>query len=201
MIYSLTGKVTVMEQNLAVIECSGVGFACRTTATTLSQIAIGEQTTLLTYMSVREDAIELFGFADNSELNCFKMLITVSGVGPKAALSILSEMSPQGFALSVVTGDAKALTRAQGIGAKIAQRIVLELKDKIEKENKHLTAEEFAAATNIAAPTGNKASEALTALMVLGFSNAQASGALSGVDPELPVSEMIKAALRNVSKR
>lgn len=198
MIYSVSGKVTVMEPNLAVVECGGVGYACRTTATTLSQIAMGEQTTLLTYLNVREDSVELFGFADKSELNCFRMLTSVSGVGPKAALSILSEMTPQGFALCVVSGDSKSLTRAQGVGAKIAQRIVLELKDKLDKENKNMSAADFAAATSFVTPAGNNAAEAITALMVLGFSNAEATGALSGISPDEPVAEMIKQALRRL---
>lgn len=118
MIYSVNGTVDLIEPNLAVIDCGGVGYACRTTANTLSQLKIGEKAKLLTYLSVREDAVELFGFYDAAELNCFRMLISVSGVGPKAALSILSGMTPQAFALCVASGDGKTLTNAPGIGRK-----------------------------------------------------------------------------------
>ena len=135
MIYSVNGTVDLIEPNLAVIDCGGVGYACRTTANTLSQLKIGEKAKLLTYLSVREDAVELFGFYDAAELNCFKMLISVSGVGPKAALSILSGMTPQAFALCVASGDGKTLTNAPGIGRKTAERIVLELKDKVSKQD------------------------------------------------------------------
>ena len=121
MIYSVNGTVEVIEPNLAVIGCGGVGYACRTTANTISQLKIGEKAKLLTYLAIREDAAELFGFADTAELNCFKMLISVSGVGPKAALSILSGMTPQSFALCVASGDSKTLTNAPGIGKKTAE--------------------------------------------------------------------------------
>lgn len=114
MIYSVNGTVEVIEPNLAVIDCGGVGYACRTTANTISQLKIGETAKLLTYLAIREDAAELFGFADTAELSCFKMLISVSGVGPKAALSILSGMTPQSFALCVASGDSKTLTNAPG---------------------------------------------------------------------------------------
>ena len=136
MIYSIRGKLMVKDTELAVVECGGVGYACRTTLSTLSQLqAVGNDVMLYTYLHVREDNIELFGFASQQELNCFKMLISVSGVGPKAALSILSDVTPEKFALLVASEDSKTLTRTKGIGAKTAQRIVLELKDKIVKEN------------------------------------------------------------------
>ena len=135
MIYSVNGVVDAIEPNLAVIDCGGVGYACRTTSNTLAMLKTGEKAKLYTFLSVREDAAELFGFYDFSELNCFKMLISVSGVGPKAALSILSGMTPQAFALCVAAGDSKLLTSAPGIGKKIAERIVLELKDKVAKQD------------------------------------------------------------------
>ena len=129
----------VKDTELAVVECGGVGYACRTTLSTLSQLqAVGNDVMLYTYLHVREDNIELFGFASQQELNCFKMLISVSGVGPKAALSILSDVTPEKFALLVASEDSKTLTRTKGIGAKTAQRIVLELKDKIVKENQEV---------------------------------------------------------------
>lgn len=131
MIYSVSGKLIHTEGELAVIECGGVGYACKTTLSTLQKIAGETNVTLLTFMSVREDAVELFGFADSEELRAFKLLISVSGVGPKAGLAILSAMSPQQFALAVATTDSKAFTQVKGIGKKTAERICLELRDKV----------------------------------------------------------------------
>lgn len=197
MIYSVHGEVIHLEQNLAVIECAGVGYGCRTTAYTLSQLAVGEEAKLLTLLNVREDAAELFGFADAAELNCFKMLLSVNGVGPKAALSILSDLSPQGFALCVAGGDSKALTRSPGIGKKIADRIILELKDKLAKQTERITELPVRPAASL--PASNAAAEAVDALVVLGFSNTQAQGAVAGLSPELPVSELVKEALKKLS--
>lgn len=197
MIYSLKGMVTVTEQNLAVIECGGVGYGCRTTANTLAKISTGKEATLYTYLAVREDAVELFGFADMQELNCFKMLISVSGVGPKAAISILSGMTPQAFALCVASGDSKALTTAPGIGKKIADRIVLELKDKIAKENVSSVSSDSLIPV---ATASNSVSEAISALMVLGYSNAEATKAIAGMPADSPTDALIKAGLKNLAK-
>ena len=196
MIYSVNGTVDLIEPNLAVIDCGGVGYACRTTANTLSQLKIGEK--LLTYLSVREDAVELFGFYDAAELNCFKMLISVSGVGPKAALSILSGMTPQAFALCVASGDGKTLTNAPGIGRKTAERIVLELKDKVSKQD--VAAGVKGSAVPIVAAPSNTYAEAVSALMVLGYSNGEAASALSGLDPSAPSDELIRAGLKKLAK-
>lgn len=198
MIYSVNGTVDLIEPNLAVIDCGGVGYACRTTANTLSQLKIGEKAKLLTYLSVREDAVELFGFYDAAELNCFRMLISVSGVGPKAALSILSGMTPQAFALCVVSGDSKTLTNAPGIGRKTAERIVLELKDKVSKQD--VAAGVTGSAVPIVAAPSNTYAEAVSALMVLGYSNGEASSALSGLDPSAPSDELIRAGLKKLAK-
>lgn len=198
MIYSVNGTVDLIEPNLAVIDCGGVGYACRTTANTLSQLKIGEKAKLLTYLSVREDAVELFGFYDAAELNCFKMLISVSGVGPKAALSILSGMTPQAFALCVASGDGKALTNAPGIGRKTAERIVLELKDKVSKQD--VAAGVKGSAVPIVAAPSNTYAEAVSALMVLGYSNGEATSALSGLDPSAPSDELIRAGLKKLAK-
>lgn len=197
MIYSLKGIVTVTEQNLAVIECGGVGYGCRTTANTLAKISTGKEATLYTYLAVREDAVELFGFADMQELNCFKMLISVSGVGPKAAISILSGMTPQAFALCVASGDSKSLTTAPGIGKKIADRIVLELKDKIAKENVSSVSSDSLIPV---ATASNSVSEAISALMVLGYSNAEATKAIAGMPADSPTDALIKAGLKNLAK-
>lgn len=198
MIYSVNGTVDLIEPNLAVIDCGGVGYACRTTANTLSQLKIGEKAKLLTYLSVREDAVELFGFYDAAELNCFKMLISVSGVGPKAALSILSGMTPQAFALCVASGDGKILTNAPGIGRKTAERIVLELKDKVSKQD--VAAGVKGSAVPIVAAPSNTYAEAVSALMVLGYSNGEAASALSGLDPSAPSDELIRAGLKKLAK-
>jgi Holliday junction DNA helicase RuvA len=194
MIYSIKGTLTHIEPNLAIVEANGVGFACRTTANTLSALKTGAETQLFTYLHVREDAMELFGFGGQDELRAFKLLISVSGVGPKAALSILSALSPQDLVLCVAGGDSKSLTRAQGIGAKIAQRIVLELKDKIDVNESFVTSDSIASGrTGSSAPT-----EAIAALTALGFTTAQAAKALEGADRSLPTSELVKLALKKV---
>lgn len=195
MIYSLNGIVSHVEPGFAVIECGGVGFKCQTTANTLKKLPkLGETAQLYTYLNVREDALDLFGFADSSELACFKMLISVSGVGPKAALSILSEITPEKFALYVASGDSKSLTKAQGVGNKIAQRIVLELKDKVSSEQASLG---FA---NTPVSASGNAEEAVNALMVLGYSRSEASLAAAKADASLPVEEIIRQSLRLLAK-
>jgi Holliday junction DNA helicase RuvA len=196
MIYSVKGELIHKESNLAVIECAGVGYACRTTHNSLSGLKVGEETTLKTYLYVREDCAELFGFAENSELSCFKLLISVSGVGPKAALSVLSDMSPQAFALAVVSNDVKRLTGVSGVGAKTAQRIILELKDKIDKQQGFTDSKLNRLAFAASATADN---EALAALVVLGFSKGEAAAALNGVPADLETSERIKAALKKLS--
>ncbi|HOV41680.1 MAG TPA: Holliday junction branch migration protein RuvA [Oscillospiraceae bacterium] len=199
MIYSVKGEIVHIEPSLAVIECGGVGYACKTTSSTLSQIGgIGSLAMLYTYLYVREDCVELFGFATLQELNCFKMLISVSGVGPKAALSILSDTSPERFALAVASGDSKAFTKTKGIGSKLAQRIVLELKDKIAKEQLSDGLSDLP--ENFSAVSGN-ASEAVSALVVLGYSQSEAASVVSRLDPSLPVPELIKLALKAIGKK
>ncbi len=199
MIYSLKGELIHTEPSLAVIECGGVGYACRTTFSTLSQIGSrGDLVTLFTYMSVREDCVELFGFATQQELNCFKMLTSVSGVGPKAGLAILSDLSPEKFALVIATGDVKSITRTKGIGPKLAQRIVLELKDKIVKEQQLSGTVDF---DFTPASDGSNASEAISALVVLGYLQSDASSVVSKLDSSLPVEEMIKQALKALAKK
>ena len=197
MIYSVRGEVVHKEANLAVIECGGVGYGCRTTDNTLSQLKTGEEAKLLTYMHFSQDNAELFGFFDRSELYCFKLLLTVSGVGPKAALSVLSGLDTNSFALIVATGDHKRLQKIKGVGPKMAQRIVLELKDKLAKGDMPQTGSALSSVPSAAAPSGT-AEEALAALMVLGFSEAEAENALSGLDSSLPIEQLIKAALKKL---
>ena len=196
MIYSIKGQLIHTETNLAVVECAGVGFALRTTATSLDGLKIGTEVTFLTHMNVREDAIELFGFITSHELDCFKMLLSISGVGPKAALAILSEMSPQSFALSIVADDVKALTRVQGIGTKTAQMIILKLKDKLSKES-GVPAGVSTARTQ----TAGSSTEAISALLVLGFTASESAQALSGLDENMETSEKIKQALKKLSRK
>ena len=199
MFYYVNGTVAEIEAGLAVIDCSGVGYACATTNYTLSQLKKGERAKLYTYLNVREDAMEMFGFASQSELRSFKMLIGVSGVGPKAALSILSSTTPQQLSMAVVMGDEKALTAAPGIGKKIAQRIILELKDKLIKEHGGFEAGSGAA---VAMPAqNNKAGEAAAALAVLGYGSQEIAAALKGIDMDaLPLEEIIRQSLKKMVK-
>lgn len=199
MFYYVNGTVAEIETGLAVIDCSGVGYACATTNYTLSQLKKGERAKLYTYLNVREDAMEMFGFASQSELRSFKMLIGVSGVGPKAALSILSSTTPQQLSMAVVMGDEKALTAAPGIGKKIAQRIILELKDKLIKEQGGFEAGSGAAAATPA--QNNKAGEAAAALAVLGYGSQEIAAALKGIDMDaLPLEEIIRQSLKKMVK-
>lgn len=200
MIYSLRGTLIHKEPFLAVVECGGVGYACRTTCSTSSQLGeVGKEISLYTYLYVREDNIELFGFYTTQELSCFKMLITVSGVGPKAALAILSDTDSQRFALTIASGDSKAFTKTKGVGPKLAQRIVLELKDKIAKET---SSKELAEGFRIPeAPSGDNVSEAMSALMVLGYTQAEAASAVSKIDSSLDSGEIIKRALKIIGSQ
>lgn len=194
MIYSVKGELIHTEVGLAVVECGGVGYACRTSRQTLNSIKTGGEVKLFTYLHVSENSLDLFGFSDTMELSCFRQLISVSGIGPKAALSVLSEISPSKLALCITTGDAKTLTKCPGIGLKTAQRIVLELKDKVAKEQ-HVAASDFA---SMPAVGGGNVGEALSALEVLGFAPAQAAAAIAGASPEASVEELIKFALKNL---
>ena len=197
MFYYLNGTVAEIGPNLAVIDCGGVGYACATTNYTLAQLKRGERAKLFTYLHVREEIFDLYGFSSQAELNSFKMLIGVSGVGPKAALAILSSGTPDQLALSIVTGDEKALTGVPGIGKKIAQRIILELKDKLAKEQSSFDVR-GGSVTRI--QSGGKVQEAASALAVLGYSSQEISAALKGVDTALPVEEIIRQTLKKMVK-
>jgi len=201
MFYYVSGTVAHIEPYLAVIDCGGVGYACKTTSYTLSALKKGDKGKLFTYLNVREDAMELFGFATQEELNLFQQLISVSGVGPKAALSILSSSTPANLALSIITGDEKALTCAQGIGKKIAQRVILELKDKLAKGQTFGDAGEVYGGTGVTIIPENKQSEASAALAVLGYSQSEIAAALKGIDmSELSLEQIIKQALKKMMK-
>ncbi len=197
MIYSVRGKLMLTQPNLAVVECGGVGYKCLTSLSSQRRMPkVGEEVTLFTYLYIREDVLDLYGFMDLSELNCFKMLLGVSGVGPKAALSILSDMSPERFALCVASGDSKSLTKAQGVGPKLAQRVVLELKDKI----KGLEAAQGFIQKDIPLPEdASNLGEAISALVVLGYTQSEAAAALAKLDSSLPVEKLITGALRHLA--
>ncbi len=197
MIASLRGKLIHSDNALAVIECNGVGFKCYASLKTLSKLPKnGNEAFLYTYLAVKEDALDLFGFADNNELECFKLLISVSGVGAKTAIAFLSEYTPDQISFYILSGDHKALTHVSGVGAKTAQRIVLELKDKIGKGSITLS-EDTATVSRMENRTN--LSEAVAALVALGFTQSEASLAVGKLDPNLPTDELIKNGLKNLS--
>jgi Holliday junction DNA helicase RuvA len=200
MFYYLEGTVAELLPYLAVIDCVGVGYACKTTNNTLSSLKKGQRGKVYTHLHVAEGIFDLYGFATQSELNSFKMLIGVSGVGPKAALAILSVGTPETLAMAIVTGDEKTLTAAPGVGKKIAQRIILELKDKMTKETGGNF--DFSGGKGVAAAPvfSNKATEAAAALAVLGYSSQEVSVALKGIDMELPLEEIIRQSLKRMVK-
>ena len=196
MFYHINGVVTDIEPNLVVLECGGVGYALNASLNTISSVRTGERAKLYTYECIREDAHDLYGFASKSEKHCFELLLGISGVGPKAALSILSSNTPDGLALAVLNGDEKALTSAPGIGKRIAQRILLELKDKMAKESASV---DFADLTP-AVPASDAAarSDAIAGLSVLGYSMPEINAALRTLPSieGMSADQIIKAALR-----
>lgn len=196
MIYSVKGTLIHRESGFVVVECSGIGYKVQTTLNTQKQLKMNSVVTLFTYMNVREDAVELFGFYSKGELSTFKMLISISGVGPKVALAILSELSSEQIALSVSAGDYKTLTRASGVGPKLAQRIVLELKDKIKGLSVE-SADSVAQNGSVISDTGN-ISKAVAALAVLGYSAADVTPVLSRLDPSSSVEQLISATLKQM---
>ena len=194
MLYYVSGAVTVLEPGLAVIDCGGVGYGCRITAYTAGQLKLNQSARLYITESIREDAYDLYGFSSREEQRCFDLLTSVNGVGPKAAMAILSSGGPQNFTLAVMTGDEKLLTAAQGVGKKIAQRIILELKDKLGGSSVEL---DFSSGVTPSAPAQtNAAALAHAALQELGYSPAEISAALKGVDPNATTEEMVRHALR-----
>ena len=194
MLYYVSGTVAILEPGLAVIDCGGVGYGCRITAYTAAQLKLNTNARLFVTESIREDAYDLYGFSSKEEQRCYELLTGVNGVGPKAAMAILSAGGPQNFTLAVMTGDEKMLTAAQGVGKKIAQRIILELKDKIGGGSMEL---DFSAGAPVPAaqPTG-ALSLATAALQELGYSPAEINTALKGVDPNASTEEMVRHALR-----
>ena len=194
MIYYVSGPVTVLEPGLAVIDCGGVGYGCRITAYTAGQLKLNQNARLYVTESIREDAFDLYGFISKDEQRCYELLTSVNGVGPKAAMAILSSGGPQNFTLAVMTGDEKMLTAAQGVGKKIAQRIILELKDKLGGSSMELDFSTGPVSAPVQ-PSGNKFM-AHAALQELGYSATEIHAALKGVDSSLSTEEMVRYALR-----
>ena len=201
MFHYLSGVVAELYPNLAVIDCGGVGFEVNTSSYTLSQLKAGEKAKLYTYVHIREDAFEIYGFSGKSEKRCFEMLLGVSGVGPKAALSILSVNTPESLIMSIVSGNERAITAAAGVGKKIAQRVILELKDKMAKETESVSFQDATAFSPVAVSDRSKLGDASAALAVLGYSAPEINAALKAVDTEnLTLEQIIKAALKQMMK-
>ena len=209
MFYYIEGKLAHLDYTFAVIDAHGVGYKLTITQTTYEamppHLSVNEAPTvcLYTYMAVREDGVELFGFASEAELEAFKLLITVSGVGPKVAVAILSVFNPDKLAITIMNEDAKAIAKANGIGAKTAARIILELKDKVSKTFTEATpSSDLAVSHSVATPAGSsKLSDAQSALLVLGYTKSEVIAALRGVDiSNKKTDDIIRLALKNLSK-
>lgn len=194
MYYYIKGTLVQKGDNYLVVDANGVGYMIYTSLTSLADVGeTGRNVTMYTYLHVREDVMDLYGFATVEEKNMFMHLISVSGVGPKAALAILSVTTPAKFAVAVVTNDVKTITKASGVGPKMAQRVILELKDKLKTEELEIDADEDTGEI----PSDNK-NEAISALIVLGYSPSDAQKAVKGIDGTLNVEEIIKKALSSL---
>ena len=200
MIYCLTGKIVKKSMNAVVLSCGGVGYYAQCPASVAGALpGVGKEATLYTVMSVTENDVSLYGFATEEQQACFEMLTAVSGVGPKVGLAILSVMEPERVALAISAGDHKAFKAASGVGPKLAQRIVLELKDKVAKGFVDGISLEDVAGAASGEPATQSASQAIAALVSLGYSQSEAALAISKIDPTLPVEEIIKLALRSMA--
>lgn len=190
MYYYIKGQLVIKQDNFAVVDNNGVGYKIYTSVLSLNEVSVGDDVTFYTYLYVREDIFDVYGFTKNDELTMFLHLLSVSGVGPKAALAILSTLTPNQLVLAVMTNDAKALTKANGVGAKMAQRVILELSGKL-KNSEILPDESIPQEVTL----DTSAVEAVSALTVLGYSQAEAKKAVSKVDPTLGVEEIVRKAL------
>ena len=200
MIYCLTGKIVKKSMSAVVLSCGGVGYYAQCPASVAGALpGVGQETTLYTVMSVTENDVSLYGFATEEQQACFEMLTAVSGVGPKVGLAILSVMEPQRVALAISAGDHKAFKAANGVGPKLAQRIVLELKDKVAKGFVDGISLEDVAGASAQTPAAQSSSQAIAALVSLGYSQSEAALAVSKIDATLPVEEIIKLALRGMA--
>lgn len=202
MIYCLTGKIVKKSMSAVVLSCGGVGYYAQCPASVAGALpGVGQETTLYTVMSVTENDVSLYGFATEEQQTCFEMLTAVSGVGPKVGLAILSVMEPQRVALAISAGDHKAFKAANGVGPKLAQRIVLELKDKVAKGFVDGISLEDVAGAASGEPASQSSAQAIAALVSLGYSQSEAALAISKIDATLPVEEIIKLALRGMAGR
>ena len=202
MIYCLTGKIVKKSMSAVVLSCGGVGYYAQCPASVAGALpGVGKEATLYTVMSVTENDVSLYGFATEEQQACFEMLTAVSGVGPKVGLAILSVMEPQRVALAISAGDHKAFKAASGVGPKLAQRIVLELKDKVAKGFVDGISLEDVAGAASDAPASQSSAQAIAALVSLGYSQSEAALAISKLDATLPVEEIIKLALRGMAGR
>lgn len=202
MIYCLTGKIVKKSMSAVVLSCGGVGYYAQCPASVAGALpGVGKEATLYTVMSVTENDVSLYGFSTEEQQACFEMLTAVSGVGPKVGLAILSVMEPQRVALAISAGDHKAFKAASGVGPKLAQRIVLELKDKVAKGFVDGISLEDVAGAASGEPATQSASQAIAALVSLGYSQSDAALAISKIDATLPVEEIIKLALRGMAGR
>ncbi len=197
MFYYISGTLALKGEGYVVIDANGIGYKILTSVYSLEKLSGAGEVKMYTYMYIREDICDLYGFASEEELNMFTLLISVSGIGPKAAVAILSTMSPSDVALAIVSGDTKAITRAQGVGPKVAQRILLELKDKIKNEQMLSGAVSGDDAVPVSFGVSN---EAVEALCVLGYSSIEAKQALSGIDMNMDLELIIKEALKKLMK-
>lgn len=204
MFYYIDGTVAEIGPQLAVVDCSGVGYALNVSAGTLSRLKIGERAKLYTYCHIREDLFDLYGFFSIAEKRSFEMLLGVSGVGPKLALSILSGVSPEGLALAILGGDESSLTAIPGVGKRIAQRLIVELKDKLAKEagfDGAFAGQPASGAPFASVAPGGKLADASAALAVLGYGGGEIAAALRGIDAEKESLEnIIRLALKNMLK-
>ncbi len=199
MFYYISGKAEIVEPNLVVIDAGGVGYAVNTSLYTSSSVTRGQGVKLYTYLNVKEDVFELYGFSTNEELTLFKNLISISGVGVKAAVSILSVASPQQIALAIISGDEKLITRASGIGKKIAQRVILELRDKMAKSKTGLEGIQSMPSGTVSVAGGSAFEDAMEALEVLGYQRVYIMEALKGENMEgLGTEDIIRAALKKL---
>lgn len=197
MFYYIEGNVAIVEDGVVVLDCGGVGYKLGVSRTSMARAKVGQRLRLYTVVNIREDAFDLYGFPEKEEKKFFLMLTDITGVGPKAALAILSCATPDKLALAIMTGDEKLLTSAQGVGKKLAQRIILELRDQVAKETDSAPAD-FAVAAEVVANASGSRSSAVSALMVLGYSRQEALAAVATVGEEVTVTEeIIRLALKN----
>lgn len=201
MFYSLQGVLLRADQSFAAVDCGGVGFRCSITSSTYRALPkAGERVMLYTHLVVKDDALDLYGFVTEQEKDCFRLLTSVSGVGPKVALAILSDLTPDQLALSIASGDSKAITRANGVGPKLAQRLILELKDKIAGAAV-ISSEKGSELQNISVTAGHEpVAEACAALVTLGYSQSEAMQVLGRLDPDLPLEDLVRGALKLLSR-